>query len=208
MKTRTFAILTVLALAPAAAWGQTPEERIQATLAHAEEVGIPQALLESKLAEGRAKGVPMDRLAQAVEQRLEGLTRAREVMARGAEDLDAAQISLGADALGAGVSEAVLEEVSAMAPGEARAVAVAALTHLWTEGMVPEQALDAIENALARGPGGFAGIPGFAGPPADLPAPDPVGPPGGGQPGPPSVIPPPGERGPPVPPRGPPGGGA
>lgn len=201
MKIRMMALMTGLLLFPAAGWAQAPQERIDAALIQAQESGIPVALLESKIAEGRAKGVSMDRIAMAVEQRLQGLTRARDAMARGADDLDAAQISVGADALGTGVSEAVLEEISTTTPQERRTVAVAALTHLVGQGIVPEQALTQVTEALARGPGGLSTIPGFAGPPAGLPVPERVGPPGS--------VPPPG-KGPniPVPPgKGPPGGG-
>jgi hypothetical protein len=201
MMTGAMALIAVLLLLPAAGWAQAPQERIDAALTQALESGIPVALLESKVAEGRAKGIPMDRIALAVEQRLQGLSRARDAMARGAEDLDAAQISVGADALGAGVSEAVLEEIAATTPQERRTVAVAALTHLVGQGIVPDQALARVTEALARGPGGLSTIPGFAGPPAGLPAPVPVGPPG-------SVGPP--GKGPniPIPPgKGPPGGG-
>jgi hypothetical protein len=215
MKIRAMTLMTGLLLLPVAGWAQAPQERIEAALTQALESGIPVALLESKIAEGRAKGVPMDRIAMAVEQRLQGLTRARNAMGRGADDLDAAQISVGADALGAGVSEAVLEEIAATTPQERRTVAVAALTHLVGQGIVPEQALIRVTEALARGPGGLSTIPGFAGPPAGLPAPVPVGPPGGNPGdgpgvGPPGSIPPPG-KGPnvPVPPgKGPPGGGS
>jgi hypothetical protein len=39
-------------------------------IARSQQVGIPLSLLESKVAEGRAKGVAMDRIATAVESRL------------------------------------------------------------------------------------------------------------------------------------------
>jgi hypothetical protein len=207
---RPLTSLMVLLLLPATGWAQAPEERIDAALAHAEEIGIPAGLLESKLAEGRAKGVPMERIAIAVQNRLEALTRAREIMARGANDLDAAQISVGADALGAGVDADVLTELAATTSAERRAVAVAALSYLGEQERFADQgrALEAIQNALARGPGGLRGIPGFAGPPAGLPTPEGVGPPDGRpQTGPPAGVPAPGRRGPPDRPRGPPGGG-
>lgn len=198
------ALAAALVLMPALGSAQAPQDRIDEALARAAETGIPLSLLESKLAEGTAKGVPLERIAMAVENRFEALTRAREVMARGAPDLDAAQISVGADALGAGVDEAVLEEIAATTPQERRTVAVAALTHLVGEGIVPEQALIQVQEALARGAGGLAGIPGFAGPPADLPVPEAVGPPQGG-PGD-ARVGPPGKGPPGVGPGTPPGG--
>lgn len=213
MKIHSMALVAGLLLLPSGMLAQAPQERIEAALVRAQEAGIPVALLESKVAEGRAKGVSMDRIAAAVERRLEGLSHAREVMARGAPDLDAAQISVGADALGAGVSEAVLEEIASTTPRERRTVAVAALTHLVGQGIVPEQALARVHEALARGPGGLSSIPGFAGPPPGLPTPEHVGPPGGerGGPavGPPGSVPPPGQIPgiPNIPGKGPPGGG-
>jgi hypothetical protein len=202
MRTHTLTLLIVLALVPTAGWAQSPEEQIETALSQALEVGIPVSLLESKIAEGKAKGIPMDRIAMAVEQRLEGLTRAQEVMGLGADDLDAAQISVGADALGSGVSEAVLAEIAGTTPPDQRAVAVAALTHLVGQGIVPEAALLRVQGALAQGPEGLANIPGFAGPPAGLPIPEGAGPGGGpqgggGQVGPPSSVPAPGQGGPP-----------
>src|SRR4030095_12330423 len=97
--------LTTLASVGAA---QTPEARIGVALTRAQEVGIPISLLESKRAEGKAKGVPMDRIAAAVEVRLQYLERARNAMSRGTTDLDAALLSVGADALSVGVSETAL----------------------------------------------------------------------------------------------------
>lgn len=200
--------LTALACLPATAVAQSAEERIAEALTRAEAAGIPAALLESKRAEGQAKGIPMDRIAVAMEHRLEGLERAREVMGRGAEDVDAAQFSIGADALGAGVSEAVLEEITGSTAADRRAVAVAALTQLVLQGHVPDAALLRVQEALARGPEALANLPGMAGAAAGGPA---AGTPGAVQGGVPASVPAPGQVGrPPVPPRGgggPPGGG-
>jgi hypothetical protein len=139
MKKHWIAALAALALLPLAVTAQSPEERIHQAMTRAQEVGIPVSLLESKMAEGHAKGVPLDRIAMAIETRLQALERARDVMGRGAEDLDAAQISVGADALGAGVSEEVLQEMAASSGGERRAVAVAALTQLVLQGSFPRR---------------------------------------------------------------------
>ena len=195
----------LLVAVPSPAWAQDAEERIDGALAQAEEAGLPTSLLESKVAEGRAKGVPMDRIATAVEQRLAGLSRAQEVMGRGATDLDEAQLAVGADALGSGVSESVLQEIAATTPRERRAVAIAALAHLVEQDMASEQALEQVQAALGRGSAGLGDLPGVAGPPASLPIPGMQG-----EVGPPSGVPGPGQGGPPEdrPPRGgPPGGG-
>jgi len=67
------AALVVLTLLPAAAMAQSPQERLDAEISHSQEAGIPFSLLQSEIAEGRAKGVPMDRIATAVEYRLRNL---------------------------------------------------------------------------------------------------------------------------------------
>jgi hypothetical protein len=202
------AIMTALLILPVAMMAQTPEQRIDTAISHANEAGIPVSLLESKIAEGRAKGVPMDRIASAVESRLRSLERARSAMNRAANDVDAGQLSVGADAIGAGVSEAVLEKITASAGRDRRAVAVAALTQLVSQGIAPEAALIRVKDALSQGPQALANlaaqsrgnaqdsgarrvnqgagsIPRTSGPPVAVPAPSqgsrsPVPPPRGG----------------------------
>jgi len=199
------------ALLPAAGHAQSPDERIGSAMTRAQEAGIPVWLLENKIQEGQAKGVPMDRIAAAVEARLNGLSRAATAMEGAPGGVDAGQLSVGADALGAGVNEAVLAEMAASAPGEHRAVAIAALTHLVQQGTVPAEALLRVQDALARGPGALANLPGAGGgPPFGTPVPGRQGPPEGvGTGGPPAWVPAPGQGGPPAPPAGggPPGGG-
>jgi hypothetical protein len=201
MKTRIPMLLSLLVLMPAGVMAQTAEERIDAAFVQAEEAGIPVSLLESKIAEGHAKGIPMDQIAMATEQRLKGLARARDAMARGADDLDAAQVSVATDALGNGVSEAVLEEIANTTPRERRTVALAALAHLVEEGIAPAEALARVNDALERNVDALARQPAVAEILANLPAPVEVGPPA-------SVTP--GQREAPQrpTPRGPPGGGA
>lgn len=173
----------VAALLPAGVSAQTGEERIQSALDEAVERGIPVSLLESKVEEGKAKGIPMDRIAEAVQHRLDGLARAQEALA-GVPDADAGDLSVTADALGSGVSEAVLAEIANTAPRERRSVAIAALTYLVNAEVAPEEALTRVEDALSRGPEALqnlpaeAGVPGSleipagaAGPPAGIPAP-------------------------------------
>lgn len=204
-----------LAILPAVAAAQTPEERIDLAMTRAREAGIAVSLLESKIAEGRAKGVPMDRIAMAVESRLRGLERARDVMGRGASDVDASQLSVGADAIGAGVSEAALEKIASTGR-DRRAVAVVALTQLVSQGIASEAALLRVQDALARGPQALANLAAQAGV-ARGRIPESAGPPRAspgmagarGASGPPAPVPAPGQTNPPaVPPRGgPPGRG-
>lgn len=152
------AVMFGLILLPAAGLAQTPEERIDAALTSAEAAGIPITLLQSKIDEGKAKGIPMDRIAAAIDTRLAGLQKARAAMTKGASDVNAAELSVGADAIGAGVSEAVLEKIAATTGRDRRAVAVAALTQLVGQGIASEAALLRVQDALARGPQALANL--------------------------------------------------
>lgn len=175
-------LVLVAILLPASLSAQSADERIQAALNRADEVGVPTFLLETKLAEGRAKGVPMGRIADAVERRLAGLSRARQALSE-VDDVDADDLSVAADALESGVSEAVLAEMAETAPRRRRAVAIAALGQLVAADVAPAAALDRVRAALDRGPEALQNLParaqgpdletpvGDAGPPAGVPAP-------------------------------------
>jgi hypothetical protein len=115
--------------------------------------GIPVSLLDDKVAEGRAKGVPAERIAAAVERRLASLQRAREVMGDGARPpaLTPADLNVGADALDAGVEPAVLGRLAHEAGADRRAVAIAVLAELVQGGMGSEPALQRVLAALSRG---------------------------------------------------------
>jgi hypothetical protein len=199
---------------PATLTAQTPEQQIEATLQRARESGVPVALLESKVAEGRAKGVPAGRIALAVARRLETLQLV-QVQMRGAQ-LGEAELGLAADAVQAGVSTAVLLQLAEASPRDQRAVAMAALSQLVQLGYTPDDALRRVIQALRGGPAALMNLPAQAAAArAGTPAADRGrGPPAGGGPpagagpqgrGPPTVAPP---RGRPDPPRGrPPGRG-
>ena len=71
MRTRTLYLAALLALAPAALAAQDSTlaaSRVNASLEAAAEAGIPVALLERKIAEGKAKGVSLTRIAAAVSE--------------------------------------------------------------------------------------------------------------------------------------------
>jgi hypothetical protein len=157
-KIRWTAALVVMALLPAAVMAQSPQERLDAAVAHAQETGIPVSLLRSKIAEGRAKSISMDRIATAVETRLGNLEQAKIAMNRGAGDVDASQLSVGADAIGAGVSQGILTQIATSASRDRRAVAVAALTQLVLHGIAPDVALVQVKDALAHGPQALANL--------------------------------------------------
>ena len=143
--------------------GAAADARVHAALETALKAGIPVSLLERKIAEGKAKGVPMDRIAAAVENRLDALTKASEAMAKGGlEHPTEGDLSVAADAVQGGVSATALATISQTAPQDRRAVAIAVLTDLVALGHTPESALEQVQAALARGPEALANLPGAA----------------------------------------------
>lgn len=204
------AVLTAVAMAGPMtgplAGQQDPEQRIRATLQQARSDGLPVQLLESKVAEGRAKNVPVDRIAMVVEQRAAALARARQVLMGVLEPdgLAPEDVAVAADAIQAGVGDAAVAQIASASDGHRRTVALAALGQLVAEGIVPEEALRRVQGAMRRGndalmnvgAGAGVGRPEGAGPPAGVPATGrpagagkpphagpPDGKPGGGDPG-------------------------
>ena len=188
---------------------QPPQDRINTALARARQVGIPVSLLEAKIAEGKAKGVSLDKIAAALEHRETILEHASQVM-KGQPGNGEAELSVAADALDSGVSDAVLRAVSESAPRDRRAVAIVALTQLVELGHVPEAALERVKNALKRGPEALLNLPAESGRKDKDSGPPRVGPPdaaggagnrgngggnggGAGQGGPPASVPAPGQ---------------
>jgi hypothetical protein len=178
------------------AQAQTPQERINAALARAQQAGIPVALLESKIAEGKAKGVSPERVAVAIERRQAALERASQAL-RGEADA-ASTLAVGADAIEAGVSEPILRAIGENAPRERRNVAIAALTELVHQGHTPAAALERVREALRRGPDALSNLPAEAaagrrggGPPDGQKSGNAGG--RGAAPGPPAAVPAPGK---------------
>ena len=161
MKTAIVATTTVLLMSGAspvrAQDGQNAQQHIDVALARARSQGVPVSLLESKVAEGKAKGVSLDRIAAAIERRESALERAAQAL-KGHEQIGEADLSVGADAVDAGISEAVLKAVADSAPRDRRAVAIAALTELVRRGTAPDTALARVVEALKRGPDALAGV--------------------------------------------------
>jgi hypothetical protein len=193
MKTVIAASITALLIAGSAfaQSGHEAQERIDAAFTRARSHGVPVNLLDSKVAEGKAKGVPLERIAAAIERRESSLERAAQAM-KGRDAVADADLSVGADAVEAGVSDAVLKAVADSAPRERRAAAIAAVTELVQRGAAPDAALARVRNALKRGPDALAAVGGegenasssgrgrggeasgrgaVAGPPASVPAP-------------------------------------
>lgn len=163
--TRMLTGLMALALVAAPLVAQeSPEARIQAALDHARSAGLPVELLESKLAEGQAQNVAMERIATAIEHRAQAMERAHAALSRAQEGQPSAlDVAVGADAIAAGVSDVVLQRIAETAGAERRTVAIAALAYLAAEGIVPDAAAARVEQALARGSEALANLPGAAG---------------------------------------------
>lgn len=141
------------ARAAAAAQAATPEARIDAAMEAAARAELPVSLLESKVREGQAKGVPMARLAAAVEARFQGLLRAQEAMREaGVRTASEGDLLVTAEALQAGVSQDAVVRVIAEAPAERRAVATAVLTDLVRLGYGSGAAWARVNASLTRGP--------------------------------------------------------
>jgi hypothetical protein len=167
MRSKMLCLAAVLVLAPAtltaqdstASTGSSAGARVDAALQAAVSAGIPVSLLERKIAEGKAKGVPMERIAAAVEKRLDALTQARDAMTKaGLESTTEGELSVAGDAVQAGVSQSALAAISQRASEETRAVAIAVLADLVALGHASEQAVTRVEAALARGPEALANL--------------------------------------------------
>jgi hypothetical protein len=160
---RTVALLmTALALAPvgaAAQQGSDGQVRVQAVMDAAAKAQIPLSLLQSKINEGRAKGISMDRIATALEARLKGLEQAQAVLSRaGVSSPSEGDLAVTADALEVGVSEAALVQIQNSAHGERRMVATAVLSALVQLGHASDEALSRVQAAMEKGPNAMANL--------------------------------------------------
>jgi hypothetical protein len=203
VRTTLFALL-LLPWAPLL-FAQTPEQRIEDALQRAQAAGIPTALLESKVAEGRAKRVPLERVAAAVELRLATLQQVQTEMR--AAQLDEPELGIAADAVQAGISTGVLMRL-ADTRRDRRAAALETLSQLVQLGYPVEEAHRRVAEALRGPPDALMNLPAQAAaarartPPGA--AKKSVTPPGGGGPaasrgrgGPPPTVPPRGKPDPP-----------
>jgi hypothetical protein len=192
------AAIVMLVWPASLARAQTPQERIDAAMARARDAGIPVALLESKVVEGRAKGVSMDRIAGAVERREVALKDASQALQ--GQQVGLTGLALAADAVESGVSQVVLQSLIKEAPQDRRLVALAALGHLVENGQAPPVALKAVQgamgspealvNLLSLPPQAAGAVSGRGGRPTQIPGA--TGTPTGVQAGPPSGVPAPG----------------
>jgi Cdc6-like AAA superfamily ATPase len=151
MKSKFVFAFAVMMFTPVALQAQegSADARINAAIETAISAGIPAELLQSKVNEGRAKGVSEARIAAAVEARLQVLTRAAEAFERAeVENTTAADLSVAADAIEAGVTENTLIKVTRTAPAERRAVAIATLTGLVQLGHASDHALARVSSVV------------------------------------------------------------
>jgi len=165
MKSTLFLIVPALVLAPAVAnaqtanasatsttqaQAQTPQARIDAALQAAARANIPASLIESKVAEGQAKGVAAERIATAVEARLSMLVRASQTLQRAnVNATNESQLAVTADALQAGVSQSALIEITRTAPAERRVVATAIVADLVRLGQSSDAAVARVSGAVS-----------------------------------------------------------
>ena len=176
---------------------QPPQDRINTALARARQVGIPVSLLENKIAQGKAKGVSLERIAAVIERRETTLEHASQVL-KGQQGNGDAELTVAADAVESGVSDAVLRAVSESAPRDRRAVAIAALTQLVQLGHGSDVALAKVREALKRGPEALLNLPAQEGRgrgrgPDPVPVPDAASGRGKAGNGPPASVPAPGQ---------------
>lgn len=147
--TIVFAPTALLAQNQKTAQSSSAQARIDASMRAAAEADIPASLLSSKVREGRAKNVPEERVAAAVESRLKSLLRASAAMDKAGVEIGAAgNLAVAADALEAGVSETALIRLSRSAPEERRVVAIAVLADLVRLGQGSESALARVNAAV------------------------------------------------------------
>jgi hypothetical protein len=151
---------TAAAVRAEAAVQQPPAEaRIQAAMQAAAEAKVPTVLLERKVAEGRAKNVPPERIAAAVEARARALIRASNVLRHAeVESAGTAELAVAADALEAGVSESTLIRIQIRTSGTSRVVATAVLTDLVRLGHSSDVAFARVSGAVGGGANALANL--------------------------------------------------
>lgn len=158
MKYGTLTLVIALLPGALAAQGQaqsqtqatTPQARIDAAVHAAAEAKLPTTLLTNKVAEGEAKHVPPDRIATAVEARFKALVRASSTLSRAdVQQQSAADLSVAADALEAGVTENAVVRVTKTAPAERRVVAIAVLADLVRLGRSSDNAMAQVTSAVS-----------------------------------------------------------
>jgi hypothetical protein len=160
MKKSILLVAMGMLLLPSMLTAQTPEARIEAARTRIISLGYPASLLDERVAEGRAKGVPIERVATAVERRADALQAAGSAIRPLVAQPSAAELSAGADAVEAGIPANMLAGVISGARSSDRAVAMAVLTYLHREEGIPvDVALERVAAAMAQGPQALRDLP-------------------------------------------------
>lgn len=155
-----FITLAAMALLPLPMEAQqSPAQRLEAVRASAVQAGIPVELIDNRIAEGRAKGIPEGRIAEAVERRERGLLQAHRVITAAGIVPTAADLSSGTDALEAGVDAESLQAILKASRAQERPVALAVLGELVRQGMPVLEARDRVQSALQRRDENLASLP-------------------------------------------------
>ncbi|MBI4408086.1 MAG: hypothetical protein HY561_00165 [Gemmatimonadetes bacterium] len=126
------------------------EARIEAALEQALEAGVPVSLLESKIEEGKAKGVSMTRIASTIEHRLEVLLEAKQAMEERGREARPGELAAAAFALESGAEANAVAEVGRSAPPEQREEALIELGELVAHGESSARAAALVQADLLR----------------------------------------------------------
>ncbi len=122
--------------------------------------GLTVELLEVRVAEGRAKNVPAERIADVVERRAEALIAASEVLRGLSSRIPATELAAGADAVEAGIPPSAIRQVAREARAEDRQIAISVLTYLHRERALPlDVAIQNVSAALQRGSAALRELP-------------------------------------------------
>lgn len=169
MKARIIALLVLALGIPGALDAQSPEARIEAARDRVAQVGIEPGLLDLRVAEGRAKGVPLGVIADVIERRADALVTAGEALRPITPTLRQADLAAGADAVEAGIPAGAIQQVAREARAEDRSVAISVLTYLSSEASLPlEVAIRNVSDAIRRGPDALRELPAQASPAAGV----------------------------------------
>ncbi len=160
-------LVVILAAFPTLLSAQSADSRIQAAIERISSAGLPADLLDVRVAEGRAKGVPDQQIADVIERRAEALITASGALSGLAPAISPTDLTAGADAVEAGIPAAAIRQVAQEARSEDRSVAISVLTYLYRERALPlDVAIGDVLAALERGPGALRELPAAAGQPA------------------------------------------
>jgi hypothetical protein len=162
MKKTVLVGLMAVLLTPVGLQAQGAEhaaERLQEAQARVLQAGIPAGLLESRISEGRAKGLTEERIAEIAERRAAGLLKAQEAIAGNGRSSSEAELGAGAAALEAGANGEALRAVIQQARENDASVALSVLGELLNQGIPVGHAQERVAAAMLRGGDALANLP-------------------------------------------------